>query len=184
MGMQMSRKKLLIVVDYQNDFVTGSLGFPGAVALEGPISEKIRAYRANGDEVAFTLDTHGDAYMETLEGKSLPVQHCLKGSEGWQLYGAVKGLRRDGDQAFVKNTFGSSALFRYLAGREEAYESVELVGVVTNICVMANAAIVRTALPETPVLVDAACVAGDDPSLHEKALDVMESLQIRVINRK
>lgn len=174
-------KKLLLVVDYQVDFVSGSLGFPQAEKLAGRIAEKIRAYRANGDEIAFTLDTHGEDYLKTQEGRFLPVGHCVRGTDGWELYGEVAKLRRPGDAAFVKDRFGSPRLFEYLSG--QAYAGVELVGVVTNICVLANAVLAKTALPETPVEVDASCCASADESLHQKALDVMEGLQIRVTNR-
>lgn len=178
----MMKKKLLIVVDYQNDFVSGSLGFPKAAELEGRIAAKIRAYRQNGDEVAFTLDTHGEDYLRTQEGRLLPVGHCIRGTGGWELYGETAALKEDGDAVFIKDRFGSPKLFEYLAARE--YAGVELVGVVTNICVIANAVLAKTALPETPVTVDASCCAGNDGALHEKALDVMESLQIHVTNRQ
>ena len=101
-------KRLLIVVDYQKDFVDGALGFPGAEALDGPIAEKIAAYRAAGDDVAFTLDTHGPGYAGTQEGKKLPVPHCIKGEPGWRLYGRTAGLLQSGDPVFEKPAFHSS----------------------------------------------------------------------------
>lgn len=171
-------KKCLIVVDYQNDFVTGSLGFPEAVALEDRIVSKIQEYRENGDVVMFTFDTHTKEYLITQEGRNLPVPHCIGGTEGHQLYGAVGQNVREDDWCFIKYTFGSDALYEFLT--KNPFRSIELVGVVTNICVIANAVLAKTAQPETPVLVDAACVASNDPVLHEKTLDVMESLQIQV----
>ena len=171
--------KLLIVVDYQNDFVCGALGFEQAVAIEDAIAEKIALYRQSGDEVAFTFDTHEQGYLETQEGKNLPVVHCLHGSDGWQLYGRVAALMQPGDKCFFKPSFGSGELFDYLRGKK--YRSVELCGVVSNICVISNAVLVKTALPETPVIVDARCVAGNDSGLNDAALRVMESLQIEVI---
>ena len=175
-------KKLLIIVDYQNDFVSGSLGNPFASAIEGAVVEKIKQYRENGDEIAFTFDTHDDQYMQTQEGKHLPVPHCQKGSSGWQLFGKVAALIQPEDQRFCKSCFGSADMFDFL--RHKTYESVELAGVVTNICVLSNAVLVKTALPETTVLVDAAATASNDPDLHQKALDILESIHVTVINKR
>lgn len=175
-------KKLLIVIDYQNDFVTGSLGFPKAAALEQRIAAKIQQYRARGDEIVFTLDTHNDRYLDTQEGHCLPVAHCLEGTDGWKLFGSVAGLRIGDDHCFIKHSFGSPDLFRYLCTK--TYESIELVGVVSNICVISNAILAKTALPEVPVIVDAACVASNDDCLNKEALHVMESLQIHVTGRE
>lgn len=171
-------KKLLIVVDYQNDFVNGSLGFNGAEKLENKIIEKISEYKDN--DVIYTLDTHNENYMDTMEGKNLPVKHCIKNSEGWNLYGRLKDLLKD-NQCFEKETFGSTKLFDYLLNNN--YESIELVGLVSNICVISNAIIAKTALPEAEIIVDASCTASFDDSLNQKALDVMEGLQIKIINR-
>lgn len=175
-------KKCLIVVDYQNDFVSGSLGFPKAVELEDKIVEKIRAYRAAGDAVVFTFDTHTREYLLTQEGRKLPVPHCIYGTEGHKLYGRVNGEADAEDMCFIKTTFGSDALFDFL--KQNRFSAIELVGVVTNICVISNAVLVKTAQPETPVTVDASCTASNDDELHEKALDVMESFQITVTNRE
>lgn len=173
-------KKLLVVVDYQKDFVDGSLGFAGAEALEGPIAQKISAYREAGEEVVFTMDTHGEDYLDTQEGKLLPVPHCLKGTDGWNLYGRIEALS-EGCRRFEKKTFGSAALFHYL--EENAFEQIELCGLVSSICVISNAVIAKAAQPETPVWVDAGCTAAADREMHEKALDVLENLQIRVSGR-
>lgn len=175
-------KKCLIVVDYQNDFVSGSLGFPAAAALEQRIVDKIREYRDRGDEVMFTFDTHTKEYLLTREGRNLPVPHCIGGTEGHKLYGQVGQSCDTEDWCFIKYTFGSDALYDFL--KQHSYRSIELVGVVTNICVMANAVLAKTAQPETEILVDASCTASNDPALQEKALDVMESLQIEIINRE
>jgi len=174
-------KKLLVVVDYQKDFVDGALGFAKAAALEGPIVEKVKAYRHAGQTVTFTLDTHRADYLSTQEGKNLPVPHCVGGSDGWALYGRVAGLPQQGDRVFEKPAFGSAELFDFL--RTEAFDSVEMVGLVSNICVMANAVLAKTALPEAMIEVDAACTASFDEALHRAALDVLEGLQIRVTNR-
>lgn len=174
-------KKLLIVVDYQKDFVEGSLGFQKARELEPKICEKIDSYRRFGYEVLFTLDTHYEDYLNTQEGEKLPVKHCIYGTEGWELYGQVNGKKEKGDRCFIKSSFGSADLYRYLVDKE--YNSIEIVGVVTHICVLANAVIVKTALPDTPVFVDASCVASNDDKLNEQALNIMESMQIDILNR-
>lgn len=184
-------KRLLVVIDYQNDFVDGALGFSGAEKVEKPIVEKIADYRASGDEIAFTFDTHHRDYLTTQEGRNLPVDHCVEGTRGHDLYGEVSFMMRDMDTVFLKPTFGSVDFFeRCRAAQKVAaevggqpFKSIELVGLVSHICVMANAVLAKTACPEVPIIVDAACTASFDPDLHEKALDVMEGLQIQVINR-
>lgn len=173
-------KELLIVVDFQNDFVYGSLGFPGAERLEGPICNKILAYRRAGQTVVFTMDTHDTKYLETREGRKLPVPHCLSGSKGWELYGRVKDLS-EGCLCFEKNTFGSDKLFDYL--RLQLFDRIELVGLVSNICVLVNAALAGAASPDSVVSVDASCTASFDPSLHEKTLDVLSGIQVEITNR-
>lgn len=184
-------KRLLVVVDFQNDFVDGVLGFPGAEKLEKPIAAKIAAYRETGDDVAFTFDTHHRDYLETQEGRNLPVAHCIEGTPGHSLYGDVASLLRDSDTVFYKPSFGSAAFFERCRASQRAadevgkppFESIEIVGLVSNICIISNAVLAKAACPEVPVIVDAACTASHDPELHEKALDVMEGLQIQVINR-
>ena len=172
-------KKCLIVVDYQNDFVTGSLGFSESAALERRIAEKIRQYRESGGEVIFTFDTHFENYMDTQEGRKLPVAHCIQGTQGHELYGEPAGLAQAADMKFLKNTFGSDELYQHL--KQEPYESIELIGVVSNICVISNAILAKTAQPETPIIVDAGCTASNDSHLHKAALNVMAGLQIGII---
>lgn len=167
--------KLLIVVDMQKDFIDGALGSREAKAIVGNVKEKIEAYQAAGEDVIFTLDTHGENYMETQEGKNLPVPHCIKGTEGWELDAELKEFQ---GKRFEKKTFGSTALMEYVQERE--YESVELVGVCTDICVISNALLVKAALPEVPVLVDSACCAGVTPESHENALNAMKMCHIAV----
>lgn len=184
-------KKLLIVVDYQVDFVDGALGFEGAELLEGPISAKIAEYRDRGDSVYFLFDTHHKNYADTLEGKNLPVAHCIEGTPGHELYGKVAESRIPSDPVFLKPTFGSVELFERLAQLQrtaeslgtQPFESIELVGLVSNICVLANAVIARTACPDTPIIVDAACTDSFDAKLNEETLDVLEGLQVSVTNR-
>jgi len=174
-------KKCLIVVDYQNDFVSGTLGFPEAVELERHIMQKIQQYRDGGGEVIFTFDTHGADYMDTQEGSNLPIAHCLKDTEGHELYGQISSAVMESDRRFYKNTFGSDELYTHL--KTEQYESIELAGLVCNICVIVNAVLAKTAQPETPIVVDARCTASNDSRLNQAALDVMASLQIQIINR-
>lgn len=175
-------KKLLIVVDYQNDFVSGTLGYAGAEKLETPIADKIKEYRSYGNDgqVIFTMDTHDRHYMDTEEGKHLPVVHCIEGEDGWQLYGEIASLKQEHDLVFSKPTFGSYELCEYLRKHADEYESIEFVGVVTNICVISNIALAKAAIPNIPLLVDAACVGSNDPALQEAALAVMESIHVQV----
>ncbi len=174
--------KILIVVDYQNDFVTGSLGFSRAEAIEDAIYHKIGEYLKEGQDVAFTLDTHySQNYEKSQEGKKLPIMHCDYESSGWELYGKIAQMKNDQTMTFSKYTFGSIDLAEYLKGRE--YDQVELVGVVTDICVISNAILVKAALPEAEIIIDALCVASHNPEMEKKAFDIMENLQMTVVNR-
>ena len=177
----MDGKRLLVVVDYQKDFVDGALGFAGAERLDLPIAAKIKAYHDAGDCVVFTLDTHRENYLSTQEGRRLPVAHCICGTEGWELFGETAKQQRREDLVFQKPTFPSMELADYIA--EEDFETIELVGLVSHMCVLSNAVMAKAAAPEAEIIVDAACTASFDQSLHEKALDVMEALQMTVTNR-
>ncbi len=174
-------KKLLLVVDYQRDFVDGTLGFPGAEALDSLIAEKIDAYHAVGDDVVFTMDTHTPHYARTLEGQKLPVPHCIAGTEGWALYGETARAARSEDLRFSKPTFPSLELANWLRGRD--YGQVELCGLVSYICVISNAVMVKAALPEAEILVDGRCTAGPDEELNRQALNLMECIHVTVTNR-
>lgn len=185
-------KRLLIVIDYQNDFVDGSLGFEGAELLDERIARKIDEYHENGDYVFYTMDSHSSNYLSTQEGRMLPVEHCIEGTHGWELYGNTGRAMLDRDKMFRKPSFGSAKLFECLnraqatavqAGLDRPYTSIELVGLVSNICVLSNAIIAKTACPDVPVIVDASCTASFDAKLHEEALDVLEGVQVKVINR-
>ena len=169
-------KRCLIVVDYQNDFVSGSLGFEKAKELELGIANKINAYHLSGDDVIFTLDTHYNDYAESYEGKHLPIAHCIDGTEGHKIYGSVAECVADNDIVFRKSVFGSDAMYEFL--KTACYSSVELVGVVTNICVVSNAILAKTALPDADIIVDSALTASNDEQLHKAALSTMESMQI------
>ncbi len=169
-------KKLLIVVDMQKDFINGSLGSREAVAIVPNVKRKIEEYKAAGDEVIFTLDTHEDNYLDTQEGKKLPVAHCVRGTDGWELDVSLKEFQ---GKRFEKNTFGSTTIGEYVTERE--YESIELVGLCTDICVISNALLIKAFLPETPVLVDSSCCAGVTPESHVNALNAMKMCQIKVV---
>ena len=169
-------RKLLIVVDMQNDFIDGSLGTKEAEAIIPAVRRKIEEYSGDEEgEVVFTMDTHYDNYMETLEGKHLPVKHCIKETKGWELCPALNGCE---GQRFEKSTFGSVELARYVLDKE--YDSIELAGLCTDICVISNALIMKTVLPGTPVMVDASCCAGVTPESHMNALNAMKMCQIDV----
>lgn len=174
--------KLLVVVDYQNDYVNGSLGYPGAEKLEAPILKKIQKYVLDGGEVVFTLDTHAKNYLDTEEGRNLPVPHCIKGTDGHKLYGRVARISKFASAIFEKGAFGCEALSEYIL--DGKYEQIELCGPASNLCVLSNAVIAKTAAPYAHVIVDAGCTGCADSELNEKVLDVMESMQIEVTGRK
>ena len=174
--------KALIVVDMQNDFIDGALGTPEATAIVGNVKEKIEEYRQGSDIVIFTRDTHGENYMETQEGKKLPVPHCIEGTEGWQIRSELKP---EEDRVVDKPTFGSYELVELLReiDEETPLESIELVGICTDICVISNAMMIKAAFLEIPVKVDASCCAGVTPATHDNALDAMGMCQIEVTGR-
>ena len=175
--------RYLFVIDYQNDFVDGALGFPGAEMLDGKIAAKIRAYGKG--HVLFTRDTHFDNYLETREGKNLPVKHCVKGTHGWQVYGeTVKALEEVNAAAIDKLVFGMDVTAPATAEvLPEHADEIELVGLVSNICVVSNAVVLQSKYPEATIIVDAACTDSFDKTLHEKVLDVLEGFQVKVIGR-
>ena len=175
--------RYLFVIDYQNDFVDGALGFPGAEMLDGKIAAKIRAYGKG--HVLFTRDTHFDNYLETREGKNLPVKHCVKGTHGWQVYGeTAKALEEVNAAAIDKLVFGMDVTAPATAEvLPEHADEIELVGLVSNICVVSNAVVLQSKYPEATIIVDAACTDSSDKTLHEKVLDVLEGFQVKVIGR-
>lgn len=173
-------KKLLIVVDYQNDFVNGALGFEGADKIADVIKEKIENYLKEQQDVIFTLDTHYENYMETMEGNKLPIKHCIKGSEGWKLHESVNYLPL-AKKVFEKGTFPSLDLANYL--KDNQYDEVQLCGLVSNICVISNAIMVKAAIPNAKIFVDAKATDSFDKNLQDKCFDVLEGLHIDVINR-
>ena len=164
---------VLIVVDMQNDFIDGALGTPEAVKIVPAVRKRIELANERGETVIFTRDTHLENYMDTQEGRNLPVPHCIKPTEGWQISSALPV----GDALILdKPTFGSVDLGRCLLGLQP--DRVELIGLCTDICVISNALLVKAFLPEVPVTVDAACCAGVTPERHLAALETMRSCQI------
>lgn len=169
--------KILIVVDMQNDFIDGSLGTPEAGAVVDKVAAKIKSYRSFGGYVVFTRDTHGPGYLETQEGKNLPVTHCVKGTIGWEISNSLDTTGTIID----KPGFGSFELVEYIKSCE--VESIELVGLCTDICVISNAIILKSAFPEIPITVDASCCAGVTPESHNNALEAMKMCQINIENQ-
>lgn len=171
-------RKILVVVDMQNDFIDGALGTKEAQGIVKNVVEKIRSYK--GCKVFATRDTHGSDYMETLEGKHLPVPHCIKGTKGWEIRAEVADALLEVEaEVMDKESFGSNALAERLyeaVGEEES--EIELVGLCTDICVISNGLLIKAKLPETPVKVDPACCAGVTKESHEAALLTMKMCQI------
>ncbi len=173
-------KKFLIVVDMQKDFVDGSLGTAEAVAIVPNVVKKINEFEG---DIFVTYDTHFDNYMDTSEGKKLPVPHCIKGTDGWKLDANVADVLKGKEYTEVeKITFGSVDLpdMIYKAAGDEDF-SIELVGLCTDICVVSNTLILKANFPEKDITVDASCCAGVTPESHDAALTTMKMCQINVI---
>ena len=166
-------KKLLIVVDMQNDFISGTLGSPQAQAILPAVKRKVKEYRDSGNDVIFTRDTHRDDYQTTQEGKYLPVPHCIEGTDGHRI---AKELDTDGCRIFDKPNFGSLELAESVAAGD--YDEIELCGLCTDICVVSNALILKAKLPETKITVDPRCCAGVTEESHNAAVLTMKMCQI------
>ena len=173
-------KKVLIVVDMQNDFIDGALGTAEAVKIVPNVKAKIEQFDGT---VIYTRDTHQENYMDTQEGKYLPVIHCVKDTDGWALISELEKIRVEKDcKCYDKPTFGSTALAADIKSAYEAgeIETVELIGICTDICVVSNALLIKAYCPELPISLDSACCAGVTPEKHEAALETMRSCQIQV----
>ena len=170
---------ILVVVDMQNDFIDGALGTPEAVAIVPKVMVKMMNFDGL---VLATRDTHGEDYLEKQEGKNLPVVHCIKGTHGWEIKDEIQQLLIS--QPIDKPTFGSEALGKVLKDLNndvEPIDSITLVGLCTDICVISNAMLLKAFLPEVPIMVDASCCAGVTPESHERALEAMKACQFEII---
>ena len=175
-------QRYLVVVDMQHDFVDGALGTPEAQAIVASVTAKAQAFDGT---VVFTKDTHYSGYLQTLEGKNLPVEHCLHGTPGWELMPELQAIRDERNSfVFEKTTFASLDLAMWLAEENvaEPIESIELIGLCTDICVVSNALLIKGWIPEVPLKVDASLCAGVTPDSHKAALATLRSCQVEVIN--
>ena len=166
--------KFLIVVDMQNDFIDGALGSAHAEAILPRVLLKVQGFDGT---VIFTRDTHGEDYLKTAEGRKLPVPHCIRGTDGWQI---APCLAPYATTVVDKPTFGSTELPHLLAGYGETIEAIELCGLCTDICVISNAMLLKAAFPEAEITVDGTASAGVTPESHETALAAMRAVQIEV----
>ena len=169
--------EVLVVVDMQNDFIDGALGTKEAQSIVSNVYKKIEAYRSSGGMVVFTRDTHYCDYSYSAEGRKLPVEHCIKDTEGWQITSEIQVL--ENEKIINKPTFGSLELAEMLD--EYNISSIELVGLCTDICVISNALILKAKFPEISIEVDSSCCAGVTPESHENALNAMKMCQIDII---
>lgn len=177
---EVSGNKFLVVVDMQNDFIDGSLGTPEAVAVVPRVVDRIGSFEGT---VVCTLDTHGEDYPDTREGRMLPIPHCIRGTHGWSMPDPVEAaLAARGARRYEKPTFGSVELAEFL--RDSGAVSVGVIGLCTDICVVSNALMIRTFLPEADVWVDASCCAGSTPEMHSSALETMGSCQVRIVGNE
>lgn len=184
--------KALIIVDMQNDFIDGALGTPEAQAIVPNVVNKMKEHKNTDTIILFTKDTHKENYLDTPEGKKLPVPHCIEGTPGWSIAKPIGSeFKADGYMTYssgkvingrvLKPTFGSYDLLKILDNDEIELDEIELCGVCTDICVISNAIMIKNFFPDVKVTVDASCCAGVTPEKHAAALEVMKSCQIDVI---
>ena len=174
-------KKLLVVVDYKNDFVDGALGFEGAKELEAGIIEKIHEFKKNGDFVCFTMDTHQNDYMHTVEGEYLPISHCIKGSEGWELTPKLD-KEKEYLPVFEKGSFPSLQLGNYISGLAPLVDEIYLCGLVSDICVFSNAIIAKAAASKNcKIKVISSLTSSNDLDMQEKSFEMLRHLHIEVV---
>lgn len=172
-------RKILVVVDMQNDFIDGAIGTPEAVAIVENVKARIREY--DKADVFLTMDTHFPEYLQTQEGRNLPVEHCIRGTDGWKIRSDIAELLTDA-RVYEKPTFGSVALAKdiaEIAAKEEI--EIELLGLCTDICVVSNALLLKANMPEVKITVDHTCCAGVTPESHEAALMTMQMCQIGIV---
>ena len=172
-------KKALVVVDMQNDFITGVLGNEECRAIVPDVVKRVRKAVDDNTDVIFSRDTHQENYLSTQEGKKLPVSHCIQNTDGWKIIPELAEISEEKGIVFQKETFGSRLIAEYI--KEHGYEEVELIGVCTDICVISNAMTIKAFVPEAEISVNAACCAGVTPQSHQTALDAMKACQIDII---
>lgn len=173
--------RILVVIDFQNDFITGSLGTKEAQAIVPNVINKIKEYKQNYDFIIVTQDTHDSRYSVTKEGTKLPVPHCIYKTEGWNLHPEVEeALANYPHLTIFKGTFGTSKIAEHIKHAKLDKINIEIIGLCTDVCVVTNAILLKTAFPEADISIDASCCAGVTPELHSAALKVMKSCQIDV----
>lgn len=169
--------KILVVVDMQKDFIDGALGTPEAQAIVPNVIEKINKYKADREAIIYTADTHGEDYLNTIEGQKLPVPHCIKGTDGWNIPEAIL----QNGHILGKTTFGCADLPKYIHTNCYHLEGIEVIGLCTDICVISNVMLLKAYFPNTPIVVDSSCCAGVTPESHTRALEAMKMCQIEVV---
>lgn len=170
-------ENLLLVIDMQNDFINGALGTKEAEKILPKVIDKIKNFKG---KIIYTRDTHGNDYLSTQEGKNLPVEHCIEGTEGWQLNEKIQQLAEKSESIIInKPSFGSLELAKII--KDLKVSSIEMVGLCTDICVISNAMIIKAALPEVNISVDSSCCAGVTPESHDNALKSMQMCQIKIL---
>lgn len=185
----MALYNVLIIVDMQKDFIDGALGTSEAIGIVDSVAARINA--SGGELILFTQDTHDENYLNTIEGKKLPVVHCVKDTPGWEIAPDVINAWRNNpntiiapnlsENTFAKPVFGSTALVEFLVQNQKEINNIEILGLCTDICVISNAIMIKNALPHTNIGVNAACCAGITPQSHQEALNIMQMCQIDII---
>ena len=170
-------KRALLVVDMQNDFISGSLGTSEAISIVPNVVNRIKKANENNEDLYFTLDTHYDDYLNTLEGKHLPISHCIEGTKGHDLHDEIKPYMDKAKKVFIKNGFGYVGIDKELNG----YDEITILGLCTDICVITQAVLLKAGLKNTEIYVEEKCCAGVTPELHDCAIKTMASLQINII---
>lgn len=170
-------KKLLLVIDFQHDFVDGTLGFKDAVKLYEPILERINIAALNNQDIIFTKDTHYQDYLDTVEGKNLPIEHCIKGTIGHSLYKELENISKN-YLVIEKETFPSKEFYEIF--KDKIYDEIEIIGVVTNICVLSNAVIIKSIYPNARIIVNSKLCASNDKVLEKESYDILKNLHIVV----
>ena len=174
-------KKVLVVIDMQKDFITDALRNEDAIKIVPYVKKKIDEAKENGDTIIYTRDTHGEDYMETVEGKNLPVKHCIKGSDGWQIIPELNS-KENATMIIDKETFGSRDLAEYFKENADDIDEVEFIGVCTDICVISNVLLTKAMIPNKKIIVDAKGCAGVTKESHDTALAAMKACHIKILD--